>query len=235
VVGIPAIILAGGLGTRLRGVVPDLPKPMAPVNGRPFLQHQLDFWIGQGISRFVFSVGYKHEAITGHFGSNYRGAEIRYAVEDQPLGTGGGLLLAAPYLPDHGPFLVLNGDTYFEVALEALLAFHSTNRADITLALFRTQVDGRYMEVRTGPRGDILDLKSAAGIKGGLANGGVYLIERIALESLSWNHRSPLSLEDDILPDAARAGRRLMGFECAGRFIDIGVPEDYARAASLLA
>ena len=130
---------------------------------------------------------------------------------------------------------MLNGDTYFEVRLEALGGFHSANHADITLALFRTQVDGRYMEVRTGPHGDILDLKSAAGIKGGLANGGVYLIERTVLESVSWNRRSPLSLEDDILPPAARAGARLMGFECNGRFIDIGVPEDYAKAAGFLA
>ena len=89
-----AIILAGGLGTRLRPAVPNLPKPMAPVNGRPFLEHQIDYWIRQGVRRFVLSVGYMHEAIEGYFGASYRGAEIAYAVERSPLGTGGGLLLA---------------------------------------------------------------------------------------------------------------------------------------------
>jgi len=232
--GISAVILAGGLGTRLREVVPDLPKPMAPINGRPFLEHQLNFWIGQGITRFILSVGYKREAITGHFGARYRRVEIEYAIEEQPLGTGGGLLLATRHLLDREPFLVLNGDTFFEVPLKVLRAYHVANGADVTLALFRTQVEGRYLEVRTGPRGEIIELKGKAGTKGGLANGGVYLIERGVVERIAWDGRSPLSLEDNILPDVLRSGGRLMGFECAGRFIDIGLPEDYARAADVL-
>ena len=109
-----AVILAGGLGTRLRSVVSDVPKPMAPVGGRPFLEYQLEYWINQGISRFVLSVGYRHEAITEHFGSRYKGVELEYAVEEQPLGTGGGLLLAAEKLKQDTPFLLLNKDTYFK-------------------------------------------------------------------------------------------------------------------------
>src|SRR5215471_11172514 len=89
-----AVILAGGLGTRLRGTVPDVPKPMAPIRGRPFLEYQLDYWIGKGINRFVLSVGYRHEVIIDHFGASYRGAELSYAIEHTPLGTGGALLLA---------------------------------------------------------------------------------------------------------------------------------------------
>jgi hypothetical protein len=90
-----AIVLAGGLGTRLRSAVPDLPKPMAPIAGRPFLAHQLDQWIAHGIRDFVLAVGYRHEAISDYFGAHYRGASIRYSVEATPLGTGGALLCTA--------------------------------------------------------------------------------------------------------------------------------------------
>lgn len=229
-----AIVLAGGLGTRLRLVVPDVPKPMAPINGRPFLEYQLDYWIRQGVTRFILSLGYKHDIVTRHFGSSFGGVEIGYAIESRPLGTGGGLLLACGCLARGGPFLVLNGDTYFEVPLPALRDFHAARRADVTIALFRSPQQGRYMGIRCGPDGEILDLKSAAGEAGGLANGGVYVMERSLIESGPWQASSPLSLEDDILPDALRAGKRLVGLECVGRFIDIGVPEDYAKAASVL-
>ena len=112
-----AIILAGGLGTRLRSAVPDLPKPMAPIAGRPFLAHQMDHWIGQGVSRFVLSVGYRHEAISSHFGRRFHGAAIDYVVETSPLGTGGAVKLATAGLPRDEYTLLLNGDTYFDVPL----------------------------------------------------------------------------------------------------------------------
>jgi len=87
---ISALVLAGGLGTRLRSAVPDLPKPMAPINGRPFLEYLLDYWINQGVDRFVLSVGYRHEIITEHFGNKYKEAQIEYVIEKTLLGTGGG-------------------------------------------------------------------------------------------------------------------------------------------------
>ena len=90
-----AVILAGGLGTRLRSVISDLPKPMAPINGRPFLEYLICYWIGQGINHFVLSVGYLHQAIIGYFGNQFKGACIDYVIEESPLGTGGGLLLAS--------------------------------------------------------------------------------------------------------------------------------------------
>lgn len=227
-----AIVLAGGLGTRLRGTIGELPKPLAPVRSRPFLEYLLDYWIGQGATQFVLSVGYKHEMIVAHFGAAYRGAGIRYAVEDRPLGTGGGLLLAASSVSARGPFLVLNGDTYFEAPLERLREFHSDRRAEATLALFRAPQEGRYLGLKTGERGEVLALDASE--KGGLANGGVYLIERGLLEGGSWRRSAALSFEEDILPFALRSGRRLFGLECAGRFLDIGVPEDYAKAADVL-
>jgi D-glycero-alpha-D-manno-heptose 1-phosphate guanylyltransferase len=227
-----AIVLAGGLGTRLRGTIGEVPKPLAPVRGRPFLEYLLDYWIGQGVTRVILSVGYQHEAITGHFGASFHGAAIRYAVEDRPLGTGGGLLLACRSIAAPGPFLVLNGDTYFEARLETLREFHAARRAEATLALFRSPQHGRYAGLKIGSTGEVLAL--GTGEKGGLANGGVYLMERSLLDDGPWQPSATASLEEDILPFALRAARRVFGLECPGRFLDIGVPEDYARAAEVL-
>jgi D-glycero-alpha-D-manno-heptose 1-phosphate guanylyltransferase len=227
-----AIVLAGGLGTRLRAAVPDLPKPMAPVGGRPFLERLLDYWIAQGVARFILSTGYRHEVLAAHFGTAFHGAAIDQVVEDRPLGTGGGLLLARDALSRAGPFLVLNGDTFFEVALKALRDFHSARKADATLSLFRSPQQGRYAGVTLGKNGQVQSLN--AGEKGGLANGGVYLMERSLLEGGPWQPRSAASLEEDILPFALHAGKRVYGIECSGRFLDIGLPEDYARAAGVL-
>lgn len=227
-----AIVLAGGLGTRLRAAVPDLPKPMAPVGGRPFLEHLLDHWIRQGVTRFILSVGYRREAITGHFGVAFHGAAIDYAVEEKPRGTGGGLLLACRSLAEPGAFLVLNGDTYFEAPLETLREFHAARRAEITLSLLRSPQQGRYTGLQVGAAGEVMSLHT--GVTGGLANGGVYLMEHSLLEGAPWQSSSPVSLEEDILPFALQSGKRVFGLECSGRFLDIGVPEDYARAADLL-
>lgn len=230
-----AIVLAGGLGTRLRRVVPELPKPMVPVAGRPFLEYLLDYWIGQGVGRFILSVGYRQQALREHFGNVYRTADIAYAAEGRPLGTGGGLRLACGLLAGRGPFLVLNGDTYFEVPLEQLVRFHRAHRAEATLALFRSPQHGRYAAVRLGAESEVLCFESAEAAAGGLANGGVYLMERGLPEGGPWQPASALSLEDDILPHALAGGRRICGMVCAGRFLDIGLPEDYARAERILA
>jgi D-glycero-alpha-D-manno-heptose 1-phosphate guanylyltransferase len=227
-----AIVLAGGLGTRLRAAVPDLPKPMAPVGGRPFLERLLDYWIAQGVTRFILSTGYRHEVLAARFGAAFHGAAIRHVVEDRPLGTGGGLLLARGALAENGAFLVLNGDTFFEVALKALRDFHTARTADTTLSLFRSPQQGRYTGITLGKDGRIKSL--SAGEQGGLANGGVYLMEPGLLEGGPWQPQAAVSLEEDILPFALGAGNRVYGMECSGRFLDIGVPEDYARAADVL-
>jgi len=229
-----AVILAGGLGTRLRGVVPDLPKPMAPVNGRPFLEHLLAYWIGQGITRFVLSVGYRREAIMSHFGSEYGGAALAYAVEEVPLGTGGGLLLALEHVNGVDPFLLLNGDTYFEVKLAALERLHAEGRADCTIALFRAAESGRYMAVDIANDGRIVALNAGTAKAGQLANGGAYLVQRPALRALGWDAGKSVSLESELLPLLHGSGGRLFGCECGGRFIDIGVPGDYARVPGVL-
>ncbi len=231
-----AIVLAGGLGTRLRSTVPDLPKPMAPINGRPFLEHQLDYWIAQGISEFALSVGYRRQDIIGHFGIAYRNAAIRYAVEEEPLGTGGGLLLASAALPSDRPFLVLNGDTFFEVPLAELTDFHRRNESDWTFSLFRTVESGRYMGMQVAQDGRIESLRSGtAGKPGLLANGGVYLVEPRTISASGYAAGNKASLEDDILTSLQAKGSRLFGLECPGRFIDIGIPQDFHRAGELLA
>lgn len=229
-----AVILAGGLGTRLRSVVSDVPKPMAPVGGRPFLEYQLEYWINQGISRFVLSVGYRHEAITEHFGSRYKGVELEYAVEEQPLGTGGGLLLAAEKLKQDTPFLLLNGDTYFEADWNVLDACAVEHDADWCFSLFKTSEKGRYMGIEMSDQGLITSLKSGVEQGPRLANGGVYWVHPRALSG-DWRSGERLSLEDDLFPQALAAGRRILGIEFRGTFIDIGVPDDYHRAPSLLA
>lgn len=229
-----AVILAGGLGTRLRSTVPDLPKPMAPIGGRPFLEYQLDYWISQGVGPFVLSVGYRHDAIMQHFGVRYKGVKIEYAVEERPLGTGGGFLLAAEKIGGREPFLLLNGDTYFGVEWRVLNAYALGHGADWCLSLFRTSEKGRYMGIEVSPQGRITSLKSGVEQGPRLANGGVYWVHPRAL-SMPRLHGGTLSLEDDIFPEALTAGRRLFGVECTGTFIDIGVPEDYHRASTLLA
>ena len=230
-----AVILAGGLGTRLRSAVPDLPKPMAPIGGRPFLEYQLDYWIAQGISRFVLSVGYRHEAIMEYFGPRYKGVELEYAIEERPLGTGGGLLLAAEKVSRGGPFLLLNGDTYFAADWKALSAYALAHDADWCFSLFRTSEKGRYMGIEVSPQGQITSLKSMSAHGSRLANGGVYWVHPRALLGSWFVPGEKASLEDDIFPAALASGQRLFGIEFTGTFIDIGVPDDYHRAATLLA
>lgn len=225
-----AIILAGGLGTRLREVVPDRPKPMALVNGRPFLVHLLDYWLAQGLGHFILSVGYRREIIEDFFGAAYRGARIDYAVEETPLGTGGGLLLALDRLDDDAPCLLLNGDTFFAVEAPALLDFHARHEADWTMSLFRATEADRYMGVRLGADGRLENLAAGRGKIGDYANGGVYALNPAVIRGCGFPRGAKLSLEDEMLPRLPR----LYGFENPGKFIDIGVPADYARAQEIL-
>ena len=223
-----AIILAGGLGTRLRSVVSDLPKPMAPILGRPFLEYLMDYWIKQGISRFIISVGYKSNVIIKHFGSSYQGANVEYSIENVPLGTGGAMLLASQGLSES--FLVINGDTFIDIDLGKMLNFHGEVKSDWTMALIQSSNSVRYMGV------DILDDGRVSSIKSNtnLANGGVYLIDPNAVERHKEAQNKKISLEDDLLPQLILNNGSLYGFESFGSFIDIGIPEDYERAVNIL-
>lgn len=229
-----AVVLAGGLGTRLRGVVPDLPKPMAPVGGRPFLEYQLDYWITQGIDHFVLSVGYRFETIRDHFGDRYKNIRLDYAIEENPLGTGGGLLQAAGVLGRDAPFLVLNGDTYFAVDLRRFDRYATDGKAQWCLALYRTPAQARYLGAVLSPQGEITAFDAQNTGQTSLVNGGVYWLNPCALDELPFMAGDCVSLEADFLPHALSCGQRLLGMECGGAFVDIGVPEDYRRASAVL-
>ncbi len=227
-----AIILAGGMGTRLRSVVPDLPKPMASVRERPFLEHLMDYWIKQGVTRFILSVGYKKEVIMEYFGASYQSVPLKYVTEDEPLGTGGGLLLAAQGLSE--PFLVLNGDTLFKVNLKLLINFHLEHSSDWTFSLFRTAEIDRYMGIEVKPDNEITSFRCDFVNSKLLANGGVYFINPSVLKNKKLVLGSRLSLEDDLIPELVVKGYKFFGLEFDQTFIDIGVPKDYFRAAEIL-
>jgi D-glycero-alpha-D-manno-heptose 1-phosphate guanylyltransferase len=219
---VEAVVLAGGLGTRLRAAVPDVPKPMAPVDGRPFLELLLDYWIDQGVRRAVLAVGHMHETIVRHFGASYRGCEIAYSVEHEPLGTGGALLQALG-LVNSSTFLVLNGDTYFAVPLHALALFHAEKRADVSMALFHSD-NPRY----TGLSLDA-DARVTSFVGRGVVNGGVFLFRRDAVSAPARIAAS--SLEKDLL---ARLKGRIFGRVFDAPFIDIGLPEDWRAAPKVI-
>ena len=229
-----AVILAGGLGTRLRIAVPDLPKPMALINGRPFLEHQMRYWIGQGITHFVISIGYLYQVIIDYFGDEFEGANVDYVIESSPLGTGGALLLASKKVSQQEGFLLLNGDTYFSIELQGLIEFSHKNNADWSFSLFRTVEKGRYLGVNASDDGRIRSLQSDFTFEERLANGGVYFVNPKALAAIPLVCGNKYSLEDDIFPAAINLGQRLFGKEFPDVFIDIGIPEDYFRASTLL-
>lgn len=227
-----AVILAGGLGTRLRSVVPDLPKPMADVLGKPFLEYLMDYWIEQGVRRIILSVGYKREVIVQHFGYQYRSIPITYEAEEKPLGTGGGLVLSSRRLSE--PFLLINGDTYFEASLQEIQSAHQRNGAQLTISLFRANEAGRYGGVDINDHGWVKALKTAKGEVGELANGGVYFIEPSLINASQFIPGEKYSLEDQILECFIKAGFPILGLEQRGKFLDIGIPADYLAAKKLL-
>lgn len=230
--GLTAIILAGGLGTRLKSIVPNLPKPMAPILDRPFLEYLMDYWINQGISHFILSVGYQKEVIMSHFSDEYHGASIEYSIEESPIGTGGGLIKAAQKLSD--PFLLLNGDTFFEVDLREMIDFHHYKKSDWTLSIIKLNQSNRYMGIEMNSNGKIISLDSIQDQNSQLSNGGVYLINPSVLEKIKWKPDLNISLESQILPNFLSTDANLFGIEFTGKFIDIGVPEDFYRAQYIL-
>jgi len=227
-----AIILAGGLGKRLRNTVKNLPKPMAPINGRPFLEYQMDYWINQGITHFILAVGYLNKIIIDHFGSKYKGISIEYCIEKKPLGTGGGMLSAAKNINE--TFLVLNGDSFIEIDLKKLYNFHNNNNSMWTLALFKAELNERYMGLEVDENWRIISLDSNEKKPNYYFNGGAYLINPSILRKIDFLENSKVSLENELLPYVLTSGAEIYGLQCSGKFIDIGIPKDYFRASEIL-
>ena len=221
-----AIILAGGFGTRLQSVVKDVPKPMADINGRPFLAYLFDYAISNGVERVVLSVGYKREVIERYFGNSYKGAKIEYCVEDSPLGTGGAIKMALGMCMDKNT-LVLNGDTFFAVNLSSFADAHNKTTSLVSLALKPMECFDRYGCVALD--GDtVVSFEEKKYCDSGLINGGVYLLNRDILPTLNCLP-DIFSFEKDFL-ESKIADIRPYGFIDNGYFIDIGIPEDYERA-----
>lgn len=222
-----AIVLAGGLGTRLQSVVRDVPKSMALINDRPFLEYQLDFLIASGISKVILSVGYKRETIMEHFGSRYRTMAIDYAIEEEPLGTGGGIRLSFWKIKSDMAF-VLNGDSLFRIDLGLLLKKHREKKADITIALRKMEQTDRYGRVMFNRNRRITGFAEKNASEGpGFINGGIYLINKSFLMEPFF--RGKFSIEKDCF-ERYYAGARFYGFPSDDYFLDIGIPEDYKRA-----
>lgn len=228
-----AVILAGGLGTRLQSVVSKVPKPMAPVAGKPFLDVILRYWIDQGIKKFVISVGYKFESIVSYFGNLYRGIDIEYVIEKEPLGTGGGLLKVLSDSNINEQFLILNGDTFFSVDLVELENFHFKNKSKWSLALFKSSDRGRYMQFHLSPSNEIIDIMNCNSNDAFCSNGGVYLIDNKNIIIKNSPNKKKFSLEADII--SKNVGKNMLfGFYTDKTFLDIGIPRDYESSKSVL-
>ncbi len=229
-----AIILAGGLGTRLRAVLPDLPKPMALVAGKPFLAHQFDYLVAQGIQQVVLSVGYLQEVIRQYFGNCYGGVKITYAAEEFPMGTGGGLLLALQQCAGDKSVLVLNGDTWFPVSVAEMVTFHLEKLADVTIALHKQKSEGRYGGIVVESSQRVVNFLLSGEGESHYINGGVYLVSPACRADWLEQIGSKLSLERDLLEKGIACKLACYGFLSEAEFIDIGVPDDYALAARVI-
>jgi D-glycero-alpha-D-manno-heptose 1-phosphate guanylyltransferase len=224
-----AIVLAGGAGTRLRSVLPDMPKPMAPIQGRPFLAYLLDNLAAQGIRRVVLSVGYRRDSILNFFGGGYGGLAIDFAIEEQPLGTGGAIARTLPLL--NGPEgFVLNGDTFLQLDFRAMAAAYGDyGDGNMMMALHQVPDATRYGRVVVID-GRVRGFSFGSG-GAGTINAGVYLMPRNLFDG--YTLPASFSFERDfLLPNVDALQPR--GFPSDGAFIDIGVPEGYEEARRFL-
>lgn len=221
-----AILLAGGLGTRLRVVVSDRPKPMALIGDKPFMEYVVRGLSVHGIKDIIFAVGYKGSMVEAHFGDG-SGFDIHasYAYEEELLGTAGAIKNAGRFVTEDS-FFVLNADTFYQIDYSRLVSLKEREQLDMALVLREVGDVSRYGEaVLDGPLLSRFNEKSSVQ-RAGTINGGVYLLKR---ELLSEIPEGKVSLENDMIPRWMRQGRRLGGFVNDGYFIDIGVPEDYHR------
>jgi len=224
-----AIVLAGGFGTRLRQVVPDLPKPMAPIAGRPFLEILLSTLARKGFTRVVLSLGFMAEKIIAHFGDRYAGMELVHEVEQQPLGTGGAIRVAL-VLCESDHVFVFNGDTYLNLEVDELESLWQARHHPV-IVVREVPDTARFGRVEVnGGRVSAFREKGSSGI--GLINAGCYVLPQGALDAFPLGQN--FSLETEYLAKELNS-IHFDGFVTRGGFIDIGVPEDYSRAQIELA
>ena len=217
----PVIILAGGFGTRLSTVVKNVPKPMAPINGKPFLYYIFKELQHQKIKQVVLSVGHLKEVIQDYFQDKYLGISIQYAIENEPLGTGGGIKHAFNFVEDDA--FVLNGDTFFDIELSKL----KKTDADISIALKPMFNFDRYGTVELNNENRIVSFNEKKYCEHGLINGGVYYFKKSLFDKIETERK--FSFEKDILEKHLHH-LQIQGTVFDNYFIDIGIPEDYKQA-----
>lgn len=220
-----AIILAGGLGTRLRSVVSDVPKCMAPVNGIPFIHFIVEYLINEGIKKFIFSLGYKHEMITGYIDEKFADLEKIYSIEEEQLGTGGAIQLACSHVTGENA-VVVNGDTMFHVDISSIANIHKEQNSDCTIALKPMKNFERYGSVEINEQGRIKTFNEKKFCRKGLINGGIYIINKSSL--LNKHLPTVFSFEKDYLEKFVLTDC-IIGVPKDFYFIDIGIPEDYRK------
>lgn len=234
-----ALILAGGLGTRLRSIVNNTPKPMAQLNSKPFLEYQLEFLKHHHITEFIFCVGYLHHAIQDYFEDGARwNVHINYSIEEELVGTGGAIKLAERYQCDS--FLVLNGDSFFNIDLTAFIGFHRSHQTQEqgnnylgSLALTSIDDTRAYGSVQLDSAHNITHFieKSENGVapveEPRLVNAGIYILEPEILHFIP--PRQKVSIERETFPAVLQSGYALGGYAADGFFVDIGTPAGYHR------
>ncbi|WP_139451616.1 nucleotidyltransferase family protein [Campylobacter armoricus] len=212
-----AIVLAGGLGTRLKSVVQDLPKPMAPINGKPFLAFVLEYLKKQGITEIVLSVSYKYELIQEYFKDEFDGMKIYYNIEKELLGTGGAIKDALKFIQNQA--YILNGDTIFDIDLKKLVL----NDSKICIALKQMQNFDRYGTVNVDSQGVVISFEEKVFKKQGLINGGIYLLKKDIFDEFDLEKK--FSFEEFLQENFELLKMQTQIFN--DYFIDIGVPQDY--------
>ena len=225
-----AIVLAGGLGTRLKSVVADLPKSLAPVAGRPFLAYLLDYAKQEGIDKFIFALGYKTKQIEAFIKDYLHEETYFFSVEDQPLGTGGAIYKACKIVANPDA-IVLNADTFFGVPFAQLSKLHQQRNAACTLALKPMKAFDRYGVVAINEKQSVIGFSEKKYHEAGLINGGVYALS--AGSFLQKPFPPVFSFEKDYL-EREYAKENILGLVSDAYFIDIGIPEDYQRAQTEL-
>lgn len=222
----PVLILAGGFGTRLKSIVPDLPKPLADVNGKPFLWWLLRHLENEGVKDVYLSVGYLHEHIQSYFGDKFNGINLHYIIETEPLGTGGAILNASQQIPEQ-EIIILNGDTLATTNLSKFIDFASQHTSKLFLAVAKVNDASRYGTVNINENNQITGFAEKGKTGVGLINAGIYLFDKSLFNAFDLPHK--FSFETEILMKHFDE-LNLIAYDQVIDFIDIGIPEDYAIA-----
>jgi D-glycero-alpha-D-manno-heptose 1-phosphate guanylyltransferase len=218
-------ILAGGLGTRLRSVVNNVPKVMAPINGAPFFNYLLDGLIVQGARGALLCTGFEGEQIRAYYSDNYRSLGLTYSNEEQPLGTAGALRRCiAKIQSDH--VLVINGDTFCDANLNEFVSWHHHTASKASILLVRKEDGSRFGSVETDKVGNIVQFHEKSKQSCGYVSAGIYLLDRAIVENIPDGQQ--ISMEYEVLPKLIGIG--LCGYKTKSSFIDIGTPESYRMA-----